>query len=543
MRSAEPDTTVISVDAALKGTPLSSLNEDLLADLIEEDGRARLRMGLECSLARYLAAIPNLRSQSIALDAAIDVSLRSLLRGSASHEVLESSVRTLTDSYPDLAEQVRLASTLSLQLGKSLGAGQSDVDLQSRVGNECGPSVQEGGSRYRIVELIGSGSNGAVYRAEDRLLSDRGRPAEVAIKFLYPASRERTGSVPRLANASESLRRPHARLLEEARRTRRVVHRNVLQVLDFGVAPRDGAFVVAELIRGESLQDRFDRLALPMPSKQAAELIRDAARGVQAAHEAGVLHCDLKPSNILLDSDETPRVADFGAGTLLATSAADDAAPLGNVAFAAPEQFRGDAGSVNASTDVYALGGMLVYLLTRKYPNGDTYHSVRARHVPTGDGPKESEDPTTGIRDRDLAAICRKAIESVTSSRYQSAQELASELENWICGRPVLAGKPSRLHRTRLLLRRNTRVAWLVATGILISAALGAAVYARGKQLDRARTNAQSAEDVKARNRTSIEAAFQELKRLKEGGADVNQEDIRRTTEPILRENQPSAGL
>jgi hypothetical protein len=181
-----------------------------------------------------------------------------------------------------------------------------------------------------------------------------------------------------------------------------------------------------------------------------------------------------------------------------------------------------------------------MYLMTRAYPNGDTFHSIRARHLHNVDATRGASDMTTGIRDRDVAAVCRKALSPDASSRYQSAQGFADDLEAWLARRPVVASAPSTIHRARLLLRRNSRLAWLTAAAILVSLSLGAILYARGIQLESVRAESERAEEVKARNRKSIEDAYHELQNMQNSGVEVTPADISRATAPILKANEPS---
>jgi serine/threonine protein kinase len=479
--------------------------EDALADLIESDGRSRLQRGLECSLARYLDAIPDLTHKPVAIDAAIDIALRSLTSQGGSGMDMANAVRTLIASHPSIAEQIQLASTLSLQIGQTRRTGSDNPSPASRVGRKCGPTLEGYGARYTLDAVLGTGSNGAVYRATDRLLSDDDHRARVAIKFLHKSPVDMSVPDSNSLNSplATSFRRIQARLLDEARRTRRVNHPNVLRVLDFGVADDDGAFVVSELIEGESLQDRVERVGLPVPPKEAARIIAQVARGVEAAHKSGILHCDLKPSNILISSDGCTLVADFGAATVLFTGANEQVAPLGNVAFAAPEQFRRETASLGETTDVYALGGILSYLISGEYPNGSTLPAIYATHH----DPVHSHRSLLSVRgvDKSLDAVCRKALAPDPVRRYSRAGALADDLESWLASRPVAAHPLSHAGRARLFVKRNP-----LGSAVTIASLLAISTFAGYSVLtNRALSETKSAMKVESEKSANAEAKRQ----------------------------------
>lgn len=528
-----------------RGRP-GEVDEDALADLIEHDGRHRLERGLECGLPRYIRAIPGLESRQVALDAAIDIALRSLHGPHASADAIEQAATDLIAAFPSIAEQIRLASTLSRQIGQTVLGGGPPADLHTRIGRRCGSVLDGIGERYSLVSLLGSGSNGAVYKARDHLLSDNGHEVHVAIKFLHrtsmlvpPHDSNTLGTSP-----AQSLRRAQSKLLDEARRTRRVDHRNALRVLDFGVSAVDGAFVVTELVQGESLQDRVAREGVRMPPRVAAKIIAEAARGVDAAHNAGVLHCDLKPSNILLDPLDRPMVADFGAGTVLSAMSLDDAAPLGNVAFAAPEQFRREGASLGRSTDVYALGGILTHLISGQYPNGSTLVSIRARHYDPQLQPGSLRH-IDGV-DRALDAVCRKALAPTPDERYATAGALADDLEAWLALRPVSAWDAPVLVRSGWFVRRH-RLATVAALVVIIGGGLFAyntiqsnRKLAQQRALAKAEAEkAAAAEASRAITRQTIKALYKQLAAMPPDKRPNTPADAIEFMKPLIKNVEP----
>jgi hypothetical protein len=323
---------------------------------------------------------------------------------------------------------------------------------------DFGPSA-----RYRLVELVGIGRHSLVFRAQDRHLSSEGFSATVAIKVL----RDRSG---------------HAR---EALAARRINHPNVLAVLDHGLIDGGVAYVVCEYIDGGDLSEA----AVPWPPRQAAAFVLKAARGVQAAHSAGVVHCDLKPANIMLTLEGDPKLVDFD---LSHWGADDGSTARGNLAFMSPEQFRGDPASLTPPSDIYALGGLLYYLLTGKLPNGETRAEVGRAHAAAQPIPGPSIQ-------RDLDRICRKAMAHAREDRYHSAGELADDLERWLRHEPIPWTRPGPIRRFLLVARRRPVRTILAAAGVAaVATALGVMEYNAAKERERVvRVSQEAAAETK----------------------------------------------
>ena len=218
------------------------------------------------------------------------------------------------------------------------------------------PASDEGrliGGRYRLGERIGRGGMATVYRAHDEQL-DRA----VALKMMRADLGEDALFVKRFE--------------AEARRAASVVHPNVVPVYDVGVD--EAPYMVMELVEGGDLAKVL--ATGPVPAERAARLTADAAAALQAAHNAGLVHRDVKPGNILLRADGQALVADFG----IARATGEDSmtktgAMLGSVEYFSPEQARGER--AGPSSDIYALGVVLYELLTgRRAFTGDTPYAV-----------------------------------------------------------------------------------------------------------------------------------------------------------------------
>lgn len=301
------------------------------------------------------------------------------------------------------------------------------------------PSCFGPGGRYRLEELIVAGRGSLVYRATDLRLSSEGFDAAVVIKIGRSGPRLRT----------------------DALSARRVAHPNVLAILDQGLAPEGVEYLVAEYVDGGDLSQRPG----PWDPKAAAAVIAKIARGVQAAHAAGVVHCDLKPANILITKTGEPKVADFD---LSHREKETNTTTRGNVAFMSPEQLAGEPWALTPPSDTFALGGILYHLLTGDYPHGDTYEEVLATHA------SRTSAPSPGV-ERDLDLICKRAMAPRRENRYHSAGELADDLEAWLSHEPIRWTRPSAPRLARLWATRHpgravmagTTAAALLAVGVV----------------------------------------------------------------------------
>lgn len=430
------------------------LDDRQLADVIEEDARLRLEAGLAVELSRYLEAVPDLPGRSLPLDVAIEYALRWLSPGGTpAAEFAEA----LIDQYPELEDPIREAILLGMALESaeaaprvSREAAGSEVSLPRAFG----PKMPSSRPRYLLRKVLGEGSHGTVFLAVDRHLSEAGRPAWVAIKILSgeptPAARQR--------------------LIDEACKARRIDHRNVVRVLDWGTSEGGEVYVVFEYVDGVNLDEWVRRAREGMRERgaspggvtpvQAAAVIAAVARAVQAAHNAGLVHCDLKPANILVTASGEPKVADFGVAAREQELPEGVAWPgpqrqIGNLAFIAPEQYRLEEGSLAPPADVYALGGLLYYLLTGRLPNGDSAEEIARTHDPVY-GRTEAPSPRAVVRgiDRDLDLICRRALAPAPKDRYASADAMANDLEAWARYEAISWTHPGPLRRMRLLIGR-----------------------------------------------------------------------------------------
>lgn len=497
------------------------LDDSELAELIEHDGRMRLARNLPTTLERYLDAVPDLPQRRDALDAAIDVNLRWLAGGSRTDR---AAVEHMVQQHPHLEAAIRDAAALGNALWSTAGLRKHMERRQQRdLPQEFGPRLDDGLPRYTLEVLLGAGAFGEVYRAVDRKLSEEGHPALVAVKIL--SHDPETGihqSGPRLLSRD--------RLLEEATKARRVNHPNVVRVLDRGIADDDAAYIVYDYVEGGDLDRWIASRTSAIPMREAARLVAQIARGVQAAHSAGLVHCDLKPGNIILNADGEPKVADFGIAIRFGQSRIGEEAaealasdhPVGNVAFISPEQYRMDDGALTVPSDVYAIGGMLFMLLTGTLPNGSSLKAIAQTHDrKNGRVAPPLLRPLRPEVDRDLEAICRRAMAINPAERYSSAGALADDLEAWMRAEPLYWTNPSAFRVVRLWSKRKPAAATSLTLLLvaILTAAITVAHYSRvaaAAEVERAQAQMQA-----------------EIAEFKEAAVTARQQDARRILEHV----------
>ncbi|NLF19372.1 MAG: serine/threonine protein kinase, partial [Lentisphaerae bacterium] len=332
---------------------------------------------------------------------------------------------------------------------------------------------------YEVLECIGSGGMGDVYRARQQ------NPARlVALKVLPgagPAAPER-----------------RSRFLRETAAVARLNHPYIVPIYESGQANDGTMFYTMELVHGEPL-DRFCDRCRADPQAVLTTFAK-VCEGVDAAHQMGVLHRDLKPSNILVDQRGNPRILDFGLAKVLDEKDSADSeltrsgVVMGTPAYMAPEQKRGVPDEVDARADVYALGVTLHRLLTGGHP--DSTDGTLAS-LPPGTARKTSRRQRTGNAGlpTDLAAILGKALAPEKAERYPSVRALAADLGRFLAGQPVRARPPALTYRFRKLIDRHRALTASLATATLLVAAMylgGARWPPRARQTTLAPQNRQT---------------------------------------------------
>ncbi len=323
---------------------------------------------------------------------------------------------------------------------------------------------------YRLIERIGRGGMGQVFRAEQRSLR-----REVALKLLRP---ELAGS----NVAAERLKR-------EALAIARLRHPGIVSVHDYGEA-QGVRYLAMEYVPGRTLDEAL--AAGPVALARKVAWIRDLARALDYAHRAGVIHRDVKPSNVRITPDDRALLVDFG----LVRSLEEGGATLtesfaGSPAYASPEQIRSSA-TVDARSDIYSLGVTLYRCLTARAPfEGDSLERVFHQVLTADPLPPRRIDPSIP---RDLELVTLKAIEREPQRRYASAAQFADDLEAVLELRPIRARPPSLWERALRTARRHRASAAATGVAVLSLAAFGLWTFRRvSAEREQRRAQAQAA--------------------------------------------------
>jgi WD40 repeat protein len=268
-----------------------------------------------------------------------------------------------------------------------------------------------------------------------------------------------------------------ARFRAEAEAVARLRHPNVVQVYEVG-EHHGRPFLALELVEGGGLDAKL--AGTPRPAKEAAALVETLARALHHAHAQGVVHRDLKPGNVLLTADGTPKVTDFGLAkrrddTALKTQSG---AVLGTPSYMAPEQAAGRTREVGPAADVWALGAVLYECLTGRPPfRGETSLDTLQLVVGAEPVPPRQFNPAVPL---DLETVCLKCLRKDPRHRYAGADDLAADLGRFLAGRPVLARPVGPLDRAWRWARRHPAVASLLAAlvGSLAAGTVVATLFA-----------------------------------------------------------------
>jgi len=353
----------------------------------------------------------------------------------------------LADELSELLGHAEAAETFFERLGREVGALRASgramalrrggMALSSTAAEDLPPGTEVG--PYRILERIGSGGMGAVYRARDPRL-DR----EVALKFLSP----------RLATDP----RARERFLEEARAAAGLDHRNICTVHEVGESSEGRPFIAMAHYEGETLKERIDRG--PLPVEEAVQLTTSIASALDLAHRRGIVHRDVKPGNVMLTEDGGVKLLDFGLAKAADAELTRPGRAPGTVAYMAPEHLRGEP--VDGRADLWSLGVVFHEMLTGARP----FHGGAERAVVRAI--LESEPPSLQALRPDVPEHVAGAVERLLrkdrAERHASAEELLEDLGSEIV-EPVSDG-------LRFPPWRRTGLGFLVAAALVTVAAI-----------------------------------------------------------------------
>ena len=305
---------------------------------------------------------------------------------------------------------------------------------------------------YQILEEIGRGGMGVIYRARQR----HSRRI-VALKRILSYH----------ADSQDTL----MRFRREAQAAANLDHPNILPIYEVGESHEGLPFFSMKFAGGGSLLEAAS--ALRSEPRRAVALTAKVARALQYAHDQGILHRDLKPGNILLDGSGEPLVSDFGLAKWLEPTSHLTRTPtvFGTPGYIAPEQVNGSAGNLTRAADVYSLGAVLFDLLTGQPPfMGE--HALKTIQQAT-EKPAPKLRTLTPALDRDLETICAKCLERDPAARYRSAGELADDLERWLHGRSIVARPVSPPVHLWRWMRRNPLVSQMAALLLAMATVVG----------------------------------------------------------------------
>jgi serine/threonine protein kinase/dienelactone hydrolase len=315
---------------------------------------------------------------------------------------------------------------------------------------------------YRVLERVGEGGMGVVYKAEDTRLK-----RSVALKFLPPD----------LTRDPEA----KARFTQEAQAASSLQHPNICTIHDINETEGGQLFICMDLYEGETLKEKIDRGQLSI--EEGMSIAVQVAQGLARAHEKGIVHRDIKPANIFVSNDGIVRILDFGLAKLSGQSRITrEGSTLGTAAYMSPEQARGD--EVDQRTDVWALGAVLYEMFTGRLPFKTEYQTALVYSILN-----EDPEPPTAVRTEmrdELETVILKALEKDPGERYTSGAEMLAALQEQQLSGPS-AIKPGDPRRILTQLLKRPMVASALVVIVLGGVAAGAWILDRSASVSRAK--------------------------------------------------------
>jgi tetratricopeptide (TPR) repeat protein len=398
-----------------------------------------------------------------------------------------------------------LARSIQQAYGKIEVSDSSATLPDLPLGSDIQASISDPIEGYEILHEIHRGGQGVVYKAV-QLATKR----TVALKVL-------------LYGPYASAKQQH-RFEREIDLVASLKHPNIVTIYDSGLAQGRHYFAM-EYIHGQSLAAYLSDAKLSIDA--VLRLFQKICSAVNAAHQRGVIHRDLKPGNIRIDSNGEPHILDFGLAKA-AGSDLKDGAPvtisgefMGTLAYASPEQIQGDPGLVDIRTDVYSLGVILFEMLTGTYPYevGGPISEV-LRNIAEAE-PRRPSTLRRHIND-EVETIVLQALAKEKERRYQSAEALARDVGHYLAGEPIDAKRNSAWYVLHKALRRHRYVAGVAAAFVLILAGSTAALSVMYRNQNRARQEAEAARTEAQRRADELETVT-EFQQSMLGGIDAQE--------------------
>jgi serine/threonine protein kinase/tetratricopeptide (TPR) repeat protein len=363
----------------------------------------------------------------------------------------------LTNAHGSICAACLLESALEDSLELSDTEGSRTVLIEQGAGSRALPRVEALRSfgDYELLEEIARGGQGVVFKARQKSLN-----RVVALKMIALGPW-----------ATESHLK---RFKTEAEAAANLDHPQIVPIHEIGELEGQHYFTM-KLIDGISLKEAVGNG--PLAPRRAATILATVAHAIHYAHERGILHRDLKPGNVLLDSEDRPYVTDFGLAKLIENESVvtNTMDVLGTPSYMPPEQAAGHAKDLTPAGDVYGLGAVFYELLTANPPfaGGTTFETIRQVLEKEPRRPKLWNPKI----DRDLEVICLKCLEKDPGRRYPTAEALAEDLERWLRSEPIHARPGNLLDRSVKWVRRKPAVAASMMAGAALAAAIGVIVW------------------------------------------------------------------
>lgn len=496
--------------------PATPEDSSLLAERARDDQERRWRLGDKRRCEEYLS-----EDAGFAVDADSAVYLiysEFLLREELGEQPRPAEYR---DRFPQYGTQLERLFEVHAAI-EGFVPQNAASPLGTAVRQSSAEPAHEHEDDYELLEELGRGEMGTVYRARQRRL---GRL--VALKLL--------------AERFEG-RGQRSRFQDECHAIGRLSHPNIVQVFDSGEW-RGRPYLALELVDGPTLAGEMKRR--PFSPREAARLLATLARAIDYAHGQGIVHRDLKPANILFAQDGTPKIADFGLAKLLDTDAShtQTGAILGTPAYMAPEQALGQVSRIGPTTDVHALGAILYEFLFGGPPfQADTSWATILSVV--------SQDATLPVQagrhlPADLQAICLRCLEKDPAARYPTALALAEDLDRFVEGRATHARPLNAAGRaTRWSRRHPWQVALLVVSAVSLLAISGggwaysARLREKLSEISQLREAAEKREQVALRQRRA--GQLRDVQQASENGQFLHALNLLDHIDPATDPDEPA---